>query len=320
MLGNCGGQVAPLVAYIAIDKLSDEDFFVAEVLGMTHSSETGSKGYLIIVKRRCGNATSNAWMHNDYFIPQIKRADDLNTNLEGGKMKSSLYIDGEACVLAAGMTPATQAAYFNADIVGAKGYTSGTSKHQLWDVSTCFKDMHAGVALINSKGTNVKDDLLRAGLEEAFKKFKTQFPTITISKDRREKIIHGMEVFVFATKRGTITAPKLKAAAEQCGQHTSGEPVYKFPGLQKTTIDIRKIISLCPTHMSDDQIATFERNLPELVDDCQRNGRSSDTLMDDLGIVKSKDHASREGLYISRQNPFFFTHDNNVNAYTVRIT
>ena len=104
MLGNCNGQVAPVVAYIAFDVLKEEDFFVTEVLGLSHSSEMGSKGYLVFVKKRGGNNASNTWLHQDYFIPQIQKADDLNTNLVGGKMKSALYIDGEACVLAAGMT------------------------------------------------------------------------------------------------------------------------------------------------------------------------------------------------------------------------
>jgi len=103
MLGNCNGQIAPLVLYIAVDSLGEEDFFVTDVQGMSHSSDMGSKGKLVFVKKRCGIAASNTWLHL-FFIEQIKVADVFNSNLEGGEMKPALYIDEEACVLAAGMT------------------------------------------------------------------------------------------------------------------------------------------------------------------------------------------------------------------------
>ena len=166
-------------------------------------------------------------------------------------------------------------------------------------------NMHGGVADIAKKGTNVQNDLLRASLEQAFVEFKNKFPIITVSKARKDKIVAGLEVVVHAMQNGAINGPKLKVASEQCGQHTSVEPAFKFPGSQKTTIDTRKIMSLCTTKMTTDQLVTFELHLPELVENCLQNGRSSDALMDSFGIVKPESHVEQEQLFISRQNLFF---------------
>lgn len=86
-------------------------FFYYEAQGLAHSSELSSSGYLVFIKIRSGNSASNKWIHEDYIITEIARADEANTSLALGGLCSAIYIDGEHGILTAGADASIVANY-----------------------------------------------------------------------------------------------------------------------------------------------------------------------------------------------------------------
>jgi len=234
-------------------------------------------------------------------------------------MKYFLCIDGESQILSQGLNPRIAAWYQVANINASKGYTNYTSEHQLFDAQPGYMNTPADVHIVATQDIDVRSQLMRASLDRFFDKFK-QHSKKTVPALKREKIAHGLETLAYALQHGSITGPKLRKAAISIGQHTNDTPPYSFPGDEATTIDIRRIFSLSKWTMSDNQLANFEKHLPDLIDDCIREGCSNDVLMDQLRIVKSDDRFSRDNLYISQRYPIIFSHDKEVARFSVRIS
>ena len=144
-LANFDGQLGKLLVNVAMKEMSDEDFFVSEITNLSHTSEIGATGYLVMTKNRGGNKASNKWMHEKYIIGEISRADLLHATEETSAYSTAFYFDGECQILTAGMDAEVLALYKSKGINGVKGYPSGTSKHQFWDDATVFMDINAGV-------------------------------------------------------------------------------------------------------------------------------------------------------------------------------
>jgi len=97
-LGSANGDSAPLVLLIII-ALSDlnENDFVAEIPGLTYSSNSTVKGYLAFCKTRCGNSGFFNWFINDIAIPliaDIRDSYELET-IDEEKMQAFVSCDGD---------------------------------------------------------------------------------------------------------------------------------------------------------------------------------------------------------------------------------
>jgi hypothetical protein len=309
-LGNAGGYLAKLLVIVQVKTMPENTFFVREVPGLAHTSECGCSGYLLLVPKRSGNDASNTWFHQGYLIPEIKKADEQNRNLEFGGMKSAIYIDGESSILTAGMKPEVLGDYRASDITGVKGYPAGTSKHQSWDVATIFMDIKAGVRKIARDGTDVSNEILQNGIAQALVEFSVEFPTATMPENFKKHITFGCEVLTHTMKTSAVTGPKLKKSFFQNGQHCNTVPSFVMPGEDiRTTIDSRKIMAQCTTKISDAELLNFESHMEELVYECGRAGRTDEALMDSLNIVKQDDHVNRDDLVLCRKPPLIFTHE-----------
>lgn len=147
-LGNAGGYLSKLLVIVQVKSMPENTFFVRELKGLAHTSECGNSGYLLFVPKRGGNEASNAWFHQGYIIPEISKADDINKDLLFGGMKSAIYLDGESTILTAAMQPVVLNNYRMKRINAVKGYPSGTSEHQSWDVGSSFMDIKAAIRKI----------------------------------------------------------------------------------------------------------------------------------------------------------------------------
>lgn len=316
-LGNAAGQLSKLLVIIAVKEMDDDTFYVKEVDGLAHTSETGCSGYIMFTKKRAGNEASNKWFHEFYLIPEISKADVVNQNLEFGGMKSAIYIDGESTILTAGMNPEILNKYRLNNINGVKGVPSGTSKHQAWDVSTSFMDIKTGVNKVARHNSDVASEILVNSLRSCFSTFHTSFPLVQISESFKKKIIYGCEVVIHVMQSGAISGPKIRLPFILNGQHCNDKPDFNMPGNEKTTINTRKIMSLCSSPISNVELLNFELHLPELVADCHLHGCTNDTLMDELELVKNDDHASRDLNVLWRRPPLIFTHTNQETQFTL---
>lgn len=307
-LGNADGQLSKLLVVVAVKDMPEDAFFVQLVKGLSFFRNVGSAGYLLFVKKRGGNPASNKWFHEGFIVPEISAADDVNKDLEFGSMKSAIYIDGESTILTAGMDHDVLGAYRNADINGVKGVPSGTSKHQAWDVSSAFLSMHAGVAKVARNNVSVRNEALQGNLRLYFRDFEAKFPSVKLSESFRKQVIYACEVMTFVLQGKAITGEKVQKAFIKTGQHVEDHPSFSMPGFERTTIDVRRILGQCSSTFSDEELASFESNLPKLEQYCRLNGGLNDRILDDLDIVKMPDHKSRDNLVLWRQPPVIFTH------------
>ena len=111
----------------------------------------------------------------------------------------------------------------------------------------------------------------------------------------------GLEVLTHVLQSGSITAGKTKKGWVNTGQHYpegqrsfSSSPFFSYPFYEKTTIDCYKMLSLCSSNISDDEIKLLFLHMPELISQTVQDGGPLDALYDKLGIMKNDDHVSRD--------------------------
>ena len=64
---------------------------------------------------------------------------------------------------------------------------------------------------------------------------------------------------MYVMQSGSLTGPKLKKGFVDCGQDTNGTiPSYELPGTTPTTFDVRKMLSLSNSKISDDEVEQFQ--------------------------------------------------------------
>jgi len=186
--------------------------------------------------------------------------------------------------------------YHDAGINGGKGYPNGTSKHQSWDDNDSYKDTKAGVKKVCDNSIDVSNELLQASLVIYFEQLKAAFPTVTVSASLKKKIVYGCEVMTYVWP-SAITRLKLIQGFKNTAQVATNPP-YQHIGYEKTTVDLRKMVGLCESTVSDEELANLELNMPELVANIHRDGENNDDAMDLLGIMKTGGAASRQGNVI----------------------
>ena len=90
------GGIAPLVFLLQWPSMPPEMFVWIEVAGLTNTTNSAAKGYLLLTTTRCGNAASWRFFFANFVLPHIKEHQDALELTE-----SYLNMDGEAIVLAA---------------------------------------------------------------------------------------------------------------------------------------------------------------------------------------------------------------------------
>ena len=88
-------------------------------------------------------------------------------------------------------------------------------------------------------------------------------------------IQYGAEVITYAFQKGSVNPQNIRDAGIATGQHVAPDqvPLYKRPGYEETTVDVVKIIGLCDTSFSDQELQHHVLdNLPEMVDTIRATG------------------------------------------------
>ena len=83
MLGSLAGDISKLLVVVAVSGMPEDDFYVADVAGLSNTCEVGGSGYLMFIKKRGGNLKSNKWKHKNFLIPEIEKSDKCHESLIG---------------------------------------------------------------------------------------------------------------------------------------------------------------------------------------------------------------------------------------------
>ena len=76
-LCSAAGELSPLVFMIAIDDLSEDDFFTYPVQGLSSTNGNTICGHLVFTKSRAGNQESWMWWFQHICIPTINLTKNL---------------------------------------------------------------------------------------------------------------------------------------------------------------------------------------------------------------------------------------------------
>jgi hypothetical protein len=117
-------------------------------------------------------------------------------------MRPFLHTDGEANIMTEAFNSVVLQQFSDALIDYMKGGPSATSLLQEFDIDRFFDSLKACCESIAKHGISVANDTLKRNLEDLlFVPFKVAFPEAAISSDFKAKIIHGLLVTAYATKK-----------------------------------------------------------------------------------------------------------------------
>ena len=94
---NATGDLAPAVFIISDDTMAEDDFFVEEVVGLSHTQLVDATGYLVFTKTRNCNAQFYRWYAHFIVAPfVIKCRESLGcVTADGAPMRAFVVCDGE---------------------------------------------------------------------------------------------------------------------------------------------------------------------------------------------------------------------------------
>jgi hypothetical protein len=137
-------------------------------------------------------------------------------------MRSYLHTDGEANIMNEAFDPDVLHEFADALIDYMKGGPSATSLLQEFDIDHFFDSLKACCVSIAKRCTDVANDTLQKNLEERlFIPFRLAFPEAVISTDFKAKIIHGLLVTAYATKKHW-NSNKMMRSCLTTGLHRNG--------------------------------------------------------------------------------------------------
>ena len=119
--------------------------------------------------------------------------------------------------------------------------------------------------------------------------------------------------FVYMGKQKYITAIKARIGGERAGDVIPEGMVNDHPifGRENSTVNFHHILTnLCYTSLKTGDLDTVMQNAAEMVEETRREGRLSNTFMDNLGMHKlpEGEHGDRDASCLAQHGPVCLTH------------
>jgi hypothetical protein len=73
-MGSAHGESAPLVLMVALKDMKEDQFYVAEIPGLSSTTDVGRVGYLVFCKSRAGNKDFFRWFIEHIVIPTVTKS------------------------------------------------------------------------------------------------------------------------------------------------------------------------------------------------------------------------------------------------------
>ena len=77
---------------IQVKSMPENTFYMAKVVGLSHSSEVGAYRYCIAVPNLQGNDATNFHIHKMFLIPEIKLCSETHRHDKGGDPEINLIL------------------------------------------------------------------------------------------------------------------------------------------------------------------------------------------------------------------------------------
>lgn len=200
-----------------------------------------------------------------------------------------------------------------------KGPPSATGSHQACDRASTFRELKRRIKNQCQKGeiSGPKRLTLLNNLNQSFDSLQSLFPSITVTREFKDKVIRGCEIFVDTTKNDCLSDHTIRTGFTICGHHRDISDDLILPsqncnfGLEYSTVDFDKIMSQCYTKIPKEEQGKMKAALPQLVKIMRENGRITDIEMDNLNIMKLPEeyHIDRDNFVLWRQHAQLITHD-----------
>ena len=313
-LCNAAGDVGPLVVIMAVDKLSEDEFFAAKVPWLSNVNKPGDCGWFYLSKKRAG--CKALWNHFfvNVVIPTLKEnaIQYQDVDESGIPLRTFFSTDGEAIILNEAMDESVLSAFQLASIDYMKGPPSCTSRHQPLDVASTFRDVKAGVRQVTAKLIPYTKKELSDSLEIYFQHFKEKYPSIELNSEWKLKAIMGLQKLHYVLINKYLTPAKMAAGFTKCGQHVVTNNSSSNDG---STVCFDTIM-----RQSFYELTAEEKNLlisckDQVVEQFRSTGRVTNEFLDSLDIPKCPEAANRDELILSRQDVQLITHEDSVTRF-----
>lgn len=89
-LASAAGEYGPLIFIVAVENMSDNDYWVEKVFGLSQCNSSSSFGYLVFCKNRSANSAFYEWFITNIAVPTINLCRDKN-NLKVNILIEDIY-------------------------------------------------------------------------------------------------------------------------------------------------------------------------------------------------------------------------------------
>jgi hypothetical protein len=303
-LGNAGGEIAKLVAIVAIKEMPKDEYFKAEIPGFTHLA-TRASGTVYFAHSKGGCASMWRDIFLTFIVPEIKASGDYHKHedVNGNPMRQFLHTDGEASIMNEAFSEEVMDAFEDALVDMAKGAPMGTSKIQDLDVGHLFDSIKAGAKTVVKYNVDVSNDTLQRNVEALlFVPFKAAYKDVPISTCFKAKIHHGLKVVTYVTQKHWCSN-KMKESCITTGFHRNNVPAGQ------ETIDYERIMTrTLNTITSPEDLEQMKLMSPLVARRFVDESRVKNAYLDELDVVRSPGAKDCDGLTLCQRDCEIISH------------
>jgi hypothetical protein len=337
---NAVGDMSPVVLIVATDIINkdEESFFFYEVKGLTNSRYYGT-GYVLFCSSRGGNKAMWRWYYLNMVVPTIAQyqiyynlkvlvthiknilSHIINNYIhfitiyilqhnDGRPMRPFFSTDGEAIIIHQSLEDDVQQAFKDNSIDYVKGGASTTGIHNALDRTVVFRDMRAGIKVVNKDGIPPRYSILQNNIDSILSNLEIVSGN-NIGSEYKKSIKFGLTAIVHCLQNGYCLPQQLSHGFTCCGQHvfdnSEGEKA-------SSTIHFGNIMKQCYTDLTLQQLEHMKICAPALIQVLLQNGEIKEADYDQFDIPKlpDEDYEVRDELVLHRQRCVILTHKDTV--------
>lgn len=273
---NAAGDMAPMVLIVADDTMEENEFFVQEVAGLSHTQLVDSTGYLVFTKTRNCNAAFYRWYAHNVVAPFVLkcRAAYNNQNPDGSPMRAFVVCDGEPSQIQVFQEGFILQLMAESLIDFGKSPASCSAITQASDDSDFFKASKKKLVRIR------ESDYIHPGLNRRLTELLLGRLTMEgvnrLTSGKRSLICNGLQQVVYCIQH-VLTPEIVKQGYRRIGQ---------FPVSFITTM------SRCTRVISGRDMDNMRVHLAAMVDIFRTTGVLTEDQMDAVNILSVNDEAS----------------------------
>ena len=273
---NANGDMGPAVFIIADDTMGPDDFFVEEVIGLSHTQLMTATGYLVFTKTRNCNKAFYEWYALQIVTPFVTTCRETHDckNPDGTPMSAFVICDGEPSQITVFQQAFILLAFAVALIIFAKSPASCSATTQSSDDSHMFNGTKKTNERIREK------DYINVGLQTRLKKILLERITMDgehrFTSAKRSLICDALMQIVYSMQH-VLTPEVIKGGYRRIGQYP---------------VSLATAMGRCSRQITARDMDNIREKMPGLVTIFRSTGRLTEEEMDAAGIISVNHEAS----------------------------